>query len=175
MSYWKLSTIFNASTSLSCQRVKTRNGLIWNELLLLQQVMKLLGQLDFKNKIPKLKKMFNSLHENIIELLLLLLSHFSHVWLCNPQTATRQVLLSLWFSRQEYWSGLPFSSPVHACMLKSCFSRVRLCATPWTAAHQAPLSTGFSRQEYWSGLPFPFPIIELLTNNNSYTHWNFRI
>ena len=41
--------------------------------------MKLLGQLDFKNKIPKLKKMFNSLHENIIELLLLLLSHFSHV------------------------------------------------------------------------------------------------
>ena len=53
---------------------------------------------------------------------------------------------------QEYWSGLPFPSPMHACML-SRFSRVRLCATPQMAAHQAPLSTGFSRQEYWSGLP----------------------
>ena len=58
------------------------------------------------------------------------------------------------FSSQEYWSGLPFPSPMHPCML-SRFSRVRLCATPWTATHQAPLSTGFSRQEYWSGLPFP--------------------
>ena len=52
--------------------------------------------------------------------------------------------------------GLPFPSPMHACML-SRFSCVRLCATLWTAAHQAPLSTGFSRQEYWSGLPFPSP------------------
>ena len=64
------------------------------------------------------------------------------------------------FSRQEYWSGLPFPSPVHARML-SCFSRVRLCATLWTAAHQAPLSTGFSRQEHWSGLPFPSPAFAL--------------
>ena len=34
--------------------------------------------------------------------------------------------LSLGFSRQEHWSGWPFPSPMHACML-SCFSRVRLC------------------------------------------------
>ena len=59
--------------------------------------------------------------------------------------------------RQEYWSGLPFPSPMHACML-SCFSCVRLCATLWTSALQAPLSTDFSRQEYWNGLPFPSPI-----------------
>ena len=52
--------------------------------------------------------------------------------------------------------GLPFPSPMHACML-SCFSHVQLCATLWTTAHQASLSTGFSRQEYWSGLPFPSP------------------
>ena len=71
--------------------------------------------------------------------------------------ATHHAPLSLGFSRQEYWSGLPFPSPIHACML-SRFSRVRLCATPWTAAHPAPLSTGFSRQEYWSLLPFPSPI-----------------
>ena len=67
---------------------------------------------------------------------------------------------SLGFSRQEYWSGLLFPSPMHACML-SRFSHVWLCATPWTAAHQAPLSTEFSRQEYWSGLPFPSPSIHL--------------
>ena len=90
-------------------------------------------------------------------LLLLLLSIFSPVQLCaTPQTAAHQAL-SLGISRQEYWSGLPFPFPMHACMLSRC-SRVRLCATPWTAAHQAPLSTGFSRQEYWSGLPFPSPI-----------------
>ena len=79
--------------------------------------------------------------------LLLLLSRFSHVRLCaTPQTAAHQTPLSLGFSRQEYWSGLPFPSPIHPCML-SRFSRVQLCATLWTAAHQAPLSIGFSRQE----------------------------
>ena len=86
---------------------------------------------------------------------LLLLSHFSHVRLCaTPQMAAHQAPPSLGFSRQEYWSGLPFPSPMHACML-SCFSHARLCATPWTAAHQAPLSAGFSRQEYCIGLPCP--------------------
>ena len=78
--------------------------------------------------------------------------------LCDPTggSPAHQAPLSLGFSRQEYWSGLPFPSPRHACML-SHFSRVQLCATLWTIAHQAPLSTGFSRQEYWSGLPFPSP------------------
>ena len=88
---------------------------------------------------------------------LLLLSHFSRVLLCATlQMAAHQAPLSLGFSRQEYWSGLPFPSPIHTCML-SCFSHVRFCATLWTAAHQAPLSMGFSRQDYWSGLPFPSP------------------
>ena len=88
-------------------------------------------------------------------LLLLLLSRFSRVRLfATPWTAAHQTPLSLGFFRQEYWSGLPFPSPMHACML-SRFSRVRLCAIPKTAAHQAPPSLGFSRQEHWSGLPFP--------------------
>ena len=43
-------------------------------------------------------------------LLLLLLSHVSHVR-SHRQQPTK--LLSLGFSRQEYWSGLPFPSPVH--------------------------------------------------------------
>ena len=29
----------------------------------------------------------------------------------TPQTAARQAPLSMGFSRQEYWSGLPFPSP----------------------------------------------------------------
>ena len=38
-----------------------------------------------------------------------LLSHISHVWHCaTPQTAAHQAPLSLGFSRQEGWSGLPF-------------------------------------------------------------------
>ena len=77
------------------------------------------------------------------------------------------------FSRQEYWSGLPFPSPGDVpdpgiepgspalqtdsllseplgklLLLLRHFSLVRLCATPWTAACQAPPSMGFSRQEY---------------------------
>ena len=45
-------------------------------------------------------------------LLLLLLSHFSCVWLClTPWTAAHQAPLSTGFSRQEYWSGLPVPSP----------------------------------------------------------------
>ena len=47
-------------------------------------------------------------------LLLLLLSCFSHVRLCaTPDMAAYQALLSLGFSRQEHWSGLPFPSPMH--------------------------------------------------------------
>ena len=44
-------------------------------------------------------------------LLLLLLSHFSRVRLCETLwTAAHQAPLSTGFSRQEYWSGLLFPS-----------------------------------------------------------------
>ena len=40
------------------------------------------------------------------------LSHFSHVWLCaTPWTISHQAPLSMGFSRQEYWSGLPSPPP----------------------------------------------------------------
>ena len=80
----------------------------------------------------------------------------------DPIDGSPQAPPSLGFSRQEYWSGLPFPSPRHACML-SCFSSVRLCATLWRAAHQAPLPTGFSKQQYWSGLPFYSTIHSTIT------------
>ena len=47
-------------------------------------------------------------------LLLLLLSRFSRIRLCaTPEMAAHQAPLSLGFSRQEHWSGLPFPSPKH--------------------------------------------------------------
>ena len=33
--------------------------------------------------------------------------------LCDPLDGSPQAPLSLGFSRQEHWSGLPFSSPMH--------------------------------------------------------------
>ena len=39
-----------------------------------------------------------------------MLSHFSHIRLfATPRTVVHQALLSMGFSRQEYWSGLPCS------------------------------------------------------------------
>ena len=41
-----------------------------------------------------------------------MLSCFSHVRLCaTPWTAAHQAPLSIEFSRQEYWSGVPLPSP----------------------------------------------------------------
>ena len=101
--------------------------------------------------------------------MLLLLSHFSHVWLCDPMNIAYQAPLSMGFSRQEYWSGLPCFPPgdlpnpgiettppaspalagrffihwaVSSVQLLSC---VWLFATPWIAACQASLSTTNSR------------------------------
>ena len=59
--------------------------------------------------------------------------------------AAHQAPLSLGFSRQEYWSGLPFPSSMHACML-SHFTHVWICVMLRTAARQAPPSTGFCRK-----------------------------
>ena len=97
------------------------------------------------------------LSSSIFPKLLLLLSSFSHVWLCaTPEMAAHQALPSLGFSRQEHWSHFPLQ-----CMkVKSEREVAQSCptlATPWTAAHQAPPPMGFSRQEYWSGVPSPSP------------------
>ena len=74
---------------------------------------------------------------------MLLLSHFSHVRLCEtPQTAAHQASPSLGFSRQEHWSGLPFLLQCMTVKMKS-LSCVQLLATPWTVAYQAAPSMGF--------------------------------
>ena len=35
----------------------------------------------------------------------------NHVQLCDPWTVAHQAALSVEFSRQQYWNGLPFPSP----------------------------------------------------------------
>ena len=58
---------------------------------------------------------------------LLLLSRFSRVRLCaTPQTAAHLAPLCLGFSRQEYWSGLPFPSP-----------KIQLISAYWRGVRQA--------------------------------------
>ena len=68
---------------------------------------------DNETKAPNSNKSINIMNtETKIKLLLLLLSRFSRVQLCaTPWTAAHQAPLSMGFSRQEYWSGLPFPSP----------------------------------------------------------------
>ena len=78
-------------------------------------------------------------------LLACLLSHFSHFrFSATLWTMARQAPLSTGFSRQEYWSGLPFPSPVITYEVREVksLSRVRLFATLWTVAYQAPPSMG---------------------------------
>ena len=107
--------------------------------------------------------------------------------LFDPWTVAHQAPLSMGFSRQGYWSGLPCPPPgdlpdpgiesASPALAGRFFTDsepqgkpkstgvgesevTQSCPTlcdPWTVAHQAPLSTGFARQEYWSGLPFPSP------------------
>ena len=69
----------------------------------------------------------------------LLLSRFSCVRLCaTPQTAAHQAPLSLGFSRQEHWSGLPFSSPMRESeVAQSCstLSEPTDCSPPGSSIH----------------------------------------
>ena len=73
--------------------------------------------------------------------MLLLLSHFSCVRLCvTLQMAAHQAPLSLGFSRQEHWSGLPFPSPKHESeseVVQSCptLSDPVDCNPPGTSVH----------------------------------------
>ena len=102
----------------------------------------------------------------------------------TPWTVAYQAPPSMEFSRQEYWTGLPFLSPgdlpdprtwvspsLQADSLpseppgKPCRFRYGgllaksglTLVTPWTGACQTPLYMGFSNQKYWTGLPFLSP------------------
>ena len=56
---------------------------------------------------------FSNLHKDYVVLCCAMLSGFSSVRLCvTPWTVAHQAPLSMGFSRQEYWSGLP-CPPLH--------------------------------------------------------------
>ena len=68
---------------------------------------------------PKKEWLFLLFLSNIVPeiltsiLLLLLLSHFSRVRLCDPRDGSPQAPPFLGFSRQEHWSGLRLPSAMH--------------------------------------------------------------
>ena len=68
------------------------------------------------------------------------------------------MVLSMEFSRQEYWGGLPFPSPVHESeKWKWSCSVVSDSSQPHGLQPTRLPSMRSSRQEYWSGLPFTSP------------------
>ena len=88
-------------------------------------------------------------------LLLLLLSRFSRVRLCNPVDGSPpgSPIPGILQARTLEWVAISFSNVWKWKVKVKSLSRVWFFQTPWTAAYQAPLSMGFSRQEYWSGVP----------------------
>ena len=93
-------------------------------------------------------------------LLLLLLSRFSRVQLCETpidSSPPGSPILGILQARTLEWVAISFSNAWKWKVKMKSFSPGQLLATSWTAAYQAPPSTGFSRQEYWSGLPLPSP------------------
>ena len=72
-----------------------------------------------------------------------LFKSLSCVWLCaSPQMAAHQAPLSLGFSRQEYWSGVQFPSPMHGSekqseVAQSCppLSNLMDCSLPGSSVH----------------------------------------
>ena len=111
---------------------------------------------------------------------------FRHVRLCvTPDTAAYQAPLSMGFSRQEHWSGLPLHCLLQCIRVKSESEVAQSCPTlcnPMNLSmpglpvhHQLPEFTQthvhqvgdaiqpshpLSSQEHWSGLPFPSPMHE---------------
>ena len=72
-------------------------------------VLKIIADDDCTHEIKRCFLLGREVMTNL--LLLLLLSCCSRVQLCEPMDAAHQAPLPTEFSRQEYWSGLPFSSP----------------------------------------------------------------
>ena len=131
-------------------------------LLSLTDMHMYFGVLDFQGQFspPQWGVYTSFLRINKVLLLLLLLSHFSRVWLCDPTDGSPQgsPVPEILQARTLEWVAISFSNAWKWKVKVKSLSCVRLLVTPRTAAHQAPLSMGFSRQEYWStGVLEPLP------------------
>ena len=104
-------------------------------------------------------------------------------------TRARQASLFMGFSREEYWSGLPFPSPgdlPHPGIKPTSVTSPALVGgffttgAPWEAPSKEQVSFNFMAvaticsdfggqenkiwQEYWSGLPFPLLVTMFCQN-----------
>ena len=61
--------------------------------------------------------------------------------LATPWTIARQAPLSMGFSRQEYWSGLPFPSPIYLYIYKSSLEWMPTLFLSGCSSRPLPLST----------------------------------
>ena len=100
---------------------------------------------------------YNIIIQLMYTMLLLLLSRFSGVRLCDhiDSSPPGSPVPGILQARTLEWVAISFSNAWQWKVKVKSLSHVRLLATPWTAAHQALPSMGFSRQEYWSGVPLP--------------------
>ena len=91
--------------------------------------------------------------------LLLLISCFSRVRLCDPIDGSSPgfPIPGILQARTLEWPAISFSNAWMWKVKVKSLSRVQLLATPWRAAYQAPPSMRISRQEYWSRVPVPSP------------------
>ena len=89
--------------------------------------------------------------------LLLLLSCFSRVQLCDPIDGSPPGFPIPWIlqARILEWVAISFSNAWKWKVKEKSLSHVQILETPCTAAYQAPPPMGFSRQEYWTGVPVP--------------------
>ena len=88
-------------------------------------------------------------------LVLLLLSHFSRVRLCDPIDGSPpgSPVPGILQAKTLEWVAISFSNEWKWKVKVKSFSHFWLLATLWTIAYQAPLSMGFSRQENWVAMP----------------------
>ena len=103
----------------------------------------------------------------------------SHVWLLAiPWTAAYQAPLSMGFSRQEYWSGLPLPSPMHESeVAQSCLTlRDPMdCSLPGSPIHgifQARLLEWAKLYEYMANIKELGNQIFLRMDENSRTFYS---
>ena len=83
--------------------------------------------------------------------------------LATPWTAAHQAPLSMGFSRQEYWSGLPLPSPAHSktrpskicvhCALKECSQWGRYCSQVMREARNQNQRRGQLTDSQWLNEP----------------------
>ena len=90
--------------------------------------------------------------------MLLLLSHFSCVRLCDPIDGSPpgSAIPGILQARTREWVAISSSSAWKWKVKVKSLSCAQLLATPWSVAYQAPPSMGFSRQEYWKWVAIAF-------------------